>query len=125
MLGREVLINIEIKTPKTKEVDDMYDSERLIKVLFEELHTVYNPEKFSDPALQAARYSFLTSFNYDLIRQFQKHEDENLSGHQEKINVLYLHDLTREETLPEEAVTRTWGQGSNKQCEKITSDTID
>jgi glycerophosphoryl diester phosphodiesterase len=37
LLDREVLVNIEIKTPKTLERRPFYDVDRLIKVLYDQL----------------------------------------------------------------------------------------
>jgi hypothetical protein len=70
------MVNIEVKTPKTVTLRPNYDSDRLIRVLYDCLQIRYNSGKYQDnDLLRATNFSFISSFDHDFIKRYQNYED--------------------------------------------------
>ena len=72
LFARELLINIEVKTPKTVALRPNYDSDRLIRVLHDSLQRLYNSEQqtMETQQLMSTDFSFISSFDHEWMERY-------------------------------------------------------
>ena len=114
LFERQVLVNVEIKAPKTEALRPKYDTNRLITNL--------------DKLLQdenLTQLSLISSFDHDLLQKYQEYYQAH--DQQTKVDFVYLSTRTIEGTVqpvPEKSVTDSWRYGCNIQPSKATAEIV-
>ena len=112
LFGREVLINIEVKTPRDPANRPMYNSDKLIEILHPKLQEQFNANMIDKPAVD---FSFISSFDHDWIRRYQAFESRTNIQEQDKAKFIFLYSRKPEDVLPPASETDTWSKGVNCQ----------
>lgn len=63
LFQRQVLVNVEVKTPINSEIHKRYNGKKLVEILFEKLNVSMN----AGETLKAVDFSFVSSFDHDWI----------------------------------------------------------
>ena len=126
LFDRELLVNIEVKTPKTVELRPNYDTDRLIRELHRQLHGRFNEGKHHGvEEMEARHFSFISSFDYDFIERYKAYEiEQGLSEHQ-RAHFVYLNLRNPDSVLPGQEETDLWDKGTNIQVWGCTPEVVE
>ena len=112
LFEREVLVNIDVKTPKDPKNRPQYNSDKLIETLHEALQNKFNTNTFDKPAVD---YSFISSFDHDWIKRYQAYEARANTLESDQAKFIFLYSRRPEDVLPPSEETGAWSKGINCQ----------
>ena len=98
LFGGEVLVNVEIKAPKTEVHRRRYDTGRLIS----------NLDKLIQES-DLVEQTLISSFDHDLLEKYQDYQKSK--EQQSKVDFLYLSTFTKDgivQEVPEKSITDSW-----------------
>jgi len=112
LFEREVLVNIEVKTPSDPTNRPQYNSDKLIETMHEALQNKFNTNMFDKPAVE---YSFISSFDHDWIQRYQAYEASASTLESDRAKFIFLYSRKPEDALPRSEETDAWSKGVNCQ----------
>jgi hypothetical protein len=118
LIDWHALINIEIKTPKDKTINATYDTERLVRILYDKMKSNFNLKN----ERHIFDYSFVSSFDHTALGKLKEIlVRENIEL---QVKLLYISTRYLVEELPGAGETNNWGSGTNMQSLRATQDII-
>ena len=119
MLDREVLINIEVKTPENLALREKYNRSLLTKVLHSKFRDGFEGDLAPEPI---SEYCFISSFDHKFLDDYAAYE-KKMQATLVRLNYVTIYD--EDDFVPESNVTETWGFGANIECRRLNPEVIE